>query len=101
MAISSFPELAGSLTRDEIHQILTAHPDLSLLGGEQEVDGQLLAAFVSRNTDLRVLALFFRPDAEDSTRWMLIGWAPVPRASRRRRLQTTPEHSEETQAVQQ
>ena len=101
MAISPFPELAGSLTRDELHQVLTDHTDMSLLGGEQDVVGQLLVAFVSRNADRRTLALFFGPDAEDSTRWMLIGWVPVPRPSSRRRIHATPGHPAEMQTVQQ
>ncbi len=94
MAISPFPELAGSLTRGELHQVLTNHPDMSLMGGEQDVGDALLVAFVSRNADRRVLALIFGPDTADSTRWILIGWVPVPRPTTRRRLRAATGHPE-------
>ena len=96
MEDSPFPEFGGPLTRDEVHQLLTEHPDLSSLGGEQEVAGHLLVAFVLRNTDRRLLALFFEPDTEDSTRWALIGWLPVPKSSVRRHRRASESHSDAT-----
>ena len=73
-----FPELAGPLAQDELHQRLATHPELSPLGGEQDIAGQFFVTFVLRNTDRRVLALFFGPDTHDPTKWVLIGWVPVP-----------------------
>ena len=73
-----FPDLAGPLTRDELHQRMATNPELVPLGGEQEIGGQLFVTFVQRNPDRRVLALFFGPDAQDPDRWVLTGWVPVP-----------------------
>ena len=73
-----FPDLAGPLTRDELHQRLANQPDLSPMGGEQDIAGQIFVTFVLRNADRRVLALFFGPDTQDPTTWVLTGWVPVP-----------------------
>jgi hypothetical protein len=73
-----FDDLAGPLTREELHQRLVNHADLSLLGGEQDIAGLVFVVFVLRNTDRRVLALFFGPDKQDANEWGLTGWVPVP-----------------------
>jgi hypothetical protein len=83
MADSPFLEFSGPLTRDELHQLLTDHPELFPMGGEHDVAGHLLVAFVLRNTDRRLLALFFGPVTGDPARWMLIGWLPVPKVNAR------------------
>lgn len=94
MEDSPFPEFGGPLTRDEVHQLLTEHPDLSSLGGPQEVAGHLLVAFVLRNMDRRLLALFFGPDTEVSTSWTLIGWLPVPKPSAQRHRRASEIHAD-------